>query len=463
MFDKNIVAFCMSLTKQEIRMFWVYRRCFRFTDDKFQFFQTEYLQLLGNDNTGGPELSFSGFLPDPWWLNEVTPPQDGDGLYTLWGRPLVPITATPQGTLLTTFKFKALRETQRYGTNIGMLSQSMGQVPPGQPRPPNNARTKVYDYYDGRDVTGTISSRISLTISGNEGTCGNGVINPGEECDGNNLNSKTCQLEGYPNGGTLSCYPSGHQSECKFNYGSCSLLPSYSKFNGATTDFGQVENISKVRDAILEIQDNGKISFEGRTLDFERLDLDRNVKIEQNLMSIATNENRMSLLSGVPAILTFYNVEFANPKILNGEISCLENAPKCEILEYSGGILKVKTSGFSAIPDFNIFKVIDGGDSGGNSGNGEESGDGDNEEGDGDNSGSSRDEDVWNNRGQEQQNSQEENQEDNSGEETSECGNGICENGEDEFCSYDCPTEQKKTKNILKKFFDFLARIFGKE
>jgi len=30
----------MSLTKQEIRRFWVYRRCFRFTDDKFQFFQT---------------------------------------------------------------------------------------------------------------------------------------------------------------------------------------------------------------------------------------------------------------------------------------------------------------------------------------------------------------------------------------------------------------------------------------
>jgi hypothetical protein len=36
--------------------------------------------------------------------------------------------------------------------------------------------------------------------------CGNGLLNPGEACDGNNLNGQTCQSLGY-DGGTLACTP----------------------------------------------------------------------------------------------------------------------------------------------------------------------------------------------------------------------------------------------------------------
>jgi len=35
--------------------------------------------------------------------------------------------------------------------------------------------------------------------------CGNGVIDSGEQCDGTNLNEKTCITQGYRGGGTLSC------------------------------------------------------------------------------------------------------------------------------------------------------------------------------------------------------------------------------------------------------------------
>jgi hypothetical protein len=45
--------------------------------------------------------------------------------------------------------------------------------------------------------------------------CGNGLINPGESCDGANLNSQTCATLGYTRG-TLSC-----NSVCQFNTSAC--------------------------------------------------------------------------------------------------------------------------------------------------------------------------------------------------------------------------------------------------
>jgi Protein of unknown function (DUF1566) len=47
-------------------------------------------------------------------------------------------------------------------------------------------------------------------------TCGNGMIDPGEQCDGTNLNGATCTSLGFTNGGTLSCTAS-----CDFNLSGC--------------------------------------------------------------------------------------------------------------------------------------------------------------------------------------------------------------------------------------------------
>lgn len=63
-------------------------------------------QLLGN---GSVDLIIEGFpVTGSHGLNEVEPPQDGDGLYVAWAQPGVPAVATPAGTLVTTFLFEAL-------------------------------------------------------------------------------------------------------------------------------------------------------------------------------------------------------------------------------------------------------------------------------------------------------------------------------------------------------------------
>ncbi len=52
--------------------------------------------------------------------------------------------------------------------------------------------------------------------------CGNGLVEPGEQCDGVNLNGKTCIDLGLGYiGGTLSCYAVGWPDECLFNTSAC--------------------------------------------------------------------------------------------------------------------------------------------------------------------------------------------------------------------------------------------------
>ena len=46
--------------------------------------------------------------------------------------------------------------------------------------------------------------RVAQTVSALPPTCGNGVLNTGEQCDGTYLNNKTCLTEGF-SGGTLTC------------------------------------------------------------------------------------------------------------------------------------------------------------------------------------------------------------------------------------------------------------------
>jgi len=46
-------------------------------------------------------------------------------------------------------------------------------------------------------------------------TCGNGKIDPGEQCDGNLLNRATCESLGYVGGGTLTC------TDCHYNADMC--------------------------------------------------------------------------------------------------------------------------------------------------------------------------------------------------------------------------------------------------
>jgi len=113
-----------------------------------------YLELLGVVDPGYPNWIFSGFSNDPYGLNETIPPQDGDGIYTALGPLGVPIPATPGGTLVTTFQFRALQVVDETWVEI---LESAGS-PPGQ--------TIVYDgTVPGLDVTGELGdARLGVVL-----------------------------------------------------------------------------------------------------------------------------------------------------------------------------------------------------------------------------------------------------------------------------------------------------------
>jgi len=112
-----------------------------------------FLDLLGNDNTGGAPLLVSGFpTVDPYSLNEAVPPQDGDGFYLAYAFLGMPVAATPAGTLLTTFQFQAVGQTP--ATDVFVAAT--GGSPEGH--------TAVYDgTTPALEVTGTLGS-ASVTI-----------------------------------------------------------------------------------------------------------------------------------------------------------------------------------------------------------------------------------------------------------------------------------------------------------
>ncbi|MCZ6655112.1 MAG: hypothetical protein O7D91_19050, partial [Planctomycetota bacterium] len=108
------------------------------------------LRLLGNDGTGAVPLLSSGFPPnDPFNLNEVVPPQDGDGLYVALAPLGNTVPTTPEGVLLTTFQFLALADTPQ--TPVDILDS--GGDPLGE--------TIVFDgTVPNLDVTGTLIGSV---------------------------------------------------------------------------------------------------------------------------------------------------------------------------------------------------------------------------------------------------------------------------------------------------------------
>jgi hypothetical protein len=61
----------------------------------------------------------------------------------------------------------------------------------------------VFKSSDGSEITGSITDTYHIGIT-SEGTCGDGVINTGEQCDGENFNGMSCSSLGFT-GGVLSC------------------------------------------------------------------------------------------------------------------------------------------------------------------------------------------------------------------------------------------------------------------
>jgi PKD repeat protein len=70
------------------------------------------------------------------------------------------------------------------------------------------------DAQSGSDDTADASPDVTVPVDGT-GPCGNGTVDPGEECDGVAVNNATCALLGFT-GGTLSC-----SNSCQFEVSGC--------------------------------------------------------------------------------------------------------------------------------------------------------------------------------------------------------------------------------------------------
>jgi hypothetical protein len=79
-----------------------------------------------------------------------------------------------------------------------------------------NSKTCSTQGFTGGGTLACSNTCTFNTVSCKTSTCGNAIVETGEQCDGANLNTQTCSSQGFTNGGTLSC-----SNTCAFNTSSC--------------------------------------------------------------------------------------------------------------------------------------------------------------------------------------------------------------------------------------------------
>jgi len=114
-----------------------------------------YLELTGIDPTGALPFFGSSFPPgDSFGINEAAPPTDGDAMWVGLANLGQEVSATPDGSLLTTVTFEALAETP--ATPVALLVSAQHA-----PRPPGY--TKMLNL-EGADVLGALESDAVITV-----------------------------------------------------------------------------------------------------------------------------------------------------------------------------------------------------------------------------------------------------------------------------------------------------------
>lgn len=111
-----------------------------------------------------------------------------------------------------------------------------------------NCTGSNYQSRGSDQITGSFS--IGTTYSGRFGIlkyCGNSIVDSGEDCDGTNLNGKTCSTQGYSSG-SLAC-----NSDCSFDTSRCTPHPpsvrenipsgTYSGASPSPTKFSSVTSV----------------------------------------------------------------------------------------------------------------------------------------------------------------------------------------------------------------------------
>ncbi|MDP3986115.1 MAG: Ig-like domain-containing protein [Candidatus Veblenbacteria bacterium] len=96
-------------------------------------------------------------------------------------------------------------------------------------------------------------------------------------------------------------------------------IPIYETFNGVTTNFNTVSDLTSVSNVVLEKTGKGKVEYGSQSLNMVNLFLDGGVKIENRFAEI--NQGLVPSLN-VPATVTLYNVNDNSPIIMRNGATC---------------------------------------------------------------------------------------------------------------------------------------------
>ena len=119
------------------------------------------------------------------------------------------------------------------------------------------------------------------------------------------------------------------------------IPPLANEFDGSTTDFSKISDLTNVTNVTIEYSSLGKISFPGQ-LNVSGLDLDSYINITNG--SISLDSKALKNLNKT-AVLSIYNLALTNPQILMDGATCPVSI--CTLISYGGGTLQFTVSHFT--------------------------------------------------------------------------------------------------------------------
>lgn len=104
------------------------------------------------------------------------------------------------------------------GCTIGAFELDLANPPPppAEDLPPEMPPNETED---GQEIATSTEPVLATPV------CGNGVVDPGEQCDGNVSGLLSCSLFGFLGGGSMRCYPPGSTNACRLDVQQCLLAP----------------------------------------------------------------------------------------------------------------------------------------------------------------------------------------------------------------------------------------------
>jgi len=144
-------------------------------------------------------------------------------------------------------------------------------------------------------------------------------------------------------------------SNSTFSINNIDVEPKWDNFkNNLTTNFSEfadpltLGDWTVIENATIGIPNKGLINFSNQIINFDDADLDSNINISFNNISLNLSIDALPCLSR-SAILTLYNLSFIQPKILADGEDCSSpqrNLTNCTIISYSNGNLIFNVTNF---------------------------------------------------------------------------------------------------------------------